>query len=346
LIDVGKGAAYVQEAEHIDRYTTVPQHYLPSDPAFYRLPSLASGNVRAVYITDASGSARKSDSMPLTEYDTGALHNISPLPSVPMGSNPIPIAALLSAEQVSIPYFLEDNLNGLTEIVLTFPMRKHAIHNNGKLTNHLNPDRTACAGSVNDGIDDGQSIWLENLDVVVQDFPHYANGSYCENAGFEEIVSYENTSYEHTMLDTRCEVYYYGYEGNVGLVIFFDVLQPSPPIIPSPTDLFLQRSVNVNQAYPSSGARGALFGTPNENAYELNLYEGFESGSMTFDFTGYRYEDHDGIQALTEPVGGLGTTVNNSWRGVPVIGFAAISSEVESNSLGETIDLVRQVYRE
>jgi hypothetical protein len=79
---------------------------------------------------------------------------------------------------------------------------------------------------------------------------------------------------------------------------------------------------------------------------QLNLHEYFESGSMTFHFTSYRYEDDDGIQALTEPVGGLGTTVNNSWRGFPVIGFAAISSDVESNTLAETIDLVRQVYRQ
>jgi hypothetical protein len=59
----------------------------------------------------------------------------------------------------------------------------------------------------------------------------------------------------------------------------------------------------------------------------------------------YNYEKY-AFKFLTEPVGSLGSTANNSWRGVPVIGFAAISSEVESNTLGETIDLVRQVYRE
>ncbi|ODB99783.1 hypothetical protein A3197_12820 [Candidatus Thiodiazotropha endoloripes] len=342
LIDVGNGAAYVQEAEHIDRYTTVPQHYLPSDPAFYRLPSLASGDIREAYITDGLGSGRKGDTMPLTEYDTGALQDISPLPSVPMGSNPFPIATVLSTEKVSIPFFVEENLNGKTEIALTFPMYKHGIYNSGIITNQVDPEHTPCAGTLNDGIDDGQAVGLTGLGVAVQDFPHYSNGSYCENAGYIDNVNQYNT----TLFDVQTEVAYYNYEGGYGVFWFHDGPCINCTIYyPSPFDLFLERSVNINQVKRFSGSTGTLFGTPSANAYELSSTEGFQSGSITFEFP-YEYEYKESVIALTEPAGGLGATVSHSWRGVPVIGFAAISSEVESNTLGETIDLVRHVHRD
>ncbi|MET0043220.1 MAG: hypothetical protein ABW100_06835 [Candidatus Thiodiazotropha sp. 6PLUC3] len=184
LIDVANGKAFVQEATHIDRYTTVAQHYLPDDPVHYRLPSLASGDVREAYITNALGEAMKGDTMPLTEYDTGALQDISPKPSVPMGSNPLPIAAVLSAESLSSPYFVESNLSGQTDIVFTFPMRKHSIFNGGTLTNQADPEREACIGSLSDGIDDGQAVFLPSLGARVEDYPHTANGAHCENSGF------------------------------------------------------------------------------------------------------------------------------------------------------------------
>ncbi|MES9976781.1 MAG: hypothetical protein ABW094_21205 [Candidatus Thiodiazotropha sp.] len=58
LINVATGAAFVQEGVHIDRYTTVAQHYLPDDPVHYRMPSLASGDVREAYITNALGDGK------------------------------------------------------------------------------------------------------------------------------------------------------------------------------------------------------------------------------------------------------------------------------------------------
>ena len=342
MIDVANGAAYVQEAEHIDRYTTVAQHYLPSDPVHYRLPSLASGDIQEVYITNDSGSGRKGDTMPLTEYDTGALQDISPLPSVPMGSNPLPIAILLSAEQVSIPYFLEENLNGQTEIVLTFPMRKHGIHNSGRLSNQIDSELTACIGTLNNGIDDGQAVELTSLGVTVQDYPHHDDGSYCENTGFDDIIDANN----FIRLDTETEVIHYDYQGSTSVVTFF-YTDGSIGTYPSASDLFLERTVNVNRLYAGEISTDALFGTPDTNLHQLVLRPGYHSGSMTFVFKSiYQYNDKESVAALTEPVGGLGSTVNNSWQGVPVIGFAAISSEVESNTLGETIDLVRHVYRE
>ncbi|MCU7857756.1 MAG: hypothetical protein KZQ79_19020, partial [Candidatus Thiodiazotropha sp. (ex Lucinoma borealis)] len=185
MINVATGAAFVQEGTHIDRYTTVAQHYLPDDPVHYRLPSLASGDIREAYITNALGDGMKGDTMPLTEYDTGALNNIAPLPSVPMGSNPLPIALVLSADKVSAPYFVESGINGETDIVLTFPMRKHGIYNGGSLTNQLDPNEVACVGNLDDGIDDGREMNLASLGAVVQDYPHNGAGGLCTNVGIE-----------------------------------------------------------------------------------------------------------------------------------------------------------------
>ncbi|MET0001899.1 MAG: hypothetical protein ABW125_21095, partial [Candidatus Thiodiazotropha lotti] len=185
MINVEAGAAFVQEGVHIDRYTTVPQHYLPDDPVNYRLPSLASGDVREAYKTNTLGDGMISDTMPLTEYDTGALQDISPMPSVPMGSNPLPIAAILSTDVVSAPYFVEANVNGETDIVLTFPMRKHGIYNGGTLSNQLDSNENACVGESGDGVDDGREISLASLSAVVQDYPHNGLGEHCTNAGYD-----------------------------------------------------------------------------------------------------------------------------------------------------------------
>jgi hypothetical protein len=53
----------------------------------------------------------------------------------------------------------------------------------------------------------------------------------------------------------------------------------------------------------------------------------------------YDYEINPSISALTEPVGGLGSGLANRWSGVPVIGFAAMFSEISSNAVGETAEL-------
>ena len=346
MIDVANGKAFVQEATHIDRYSTVAQHYLPDDPVHYRLPSLASGDVREAYITNALGEGVKGDIMPLTEYDTGALQDISPRPSVPMGSNPLPIAAVLSAESISTPYFVESNLNGATDVVMTFPMRKHSIFNSGTLTNQADPERQACAGSLNDGIDDGQAVFLSSLNAVVQDYPHNANGSLCENSGFE--VSFD--SWGDVIGDTRMKVFYYDYEEATGVMVIREELIYSPmPVdaVIKAFQLMQERSVNVNQVVPANEESSSLFGTSSVNGVPLNLDAGFASGWMTFDFYSiYNYETSQGMGVLTEPAGGLGSDVNNSWSGVPVIGFTAISSEIQSNSVGETVEFIRSVNRD
>ncbi|MES9977593.1 MAG: hypothetical protein ABW107_02475, partial [Candidatus Thiodiazotropha sp. 6PLUC5] len=333
LINVGSGSAYVEEGVHIDRYTTVSQHYLPDDPVHYRLPSLASGDVREAYITNEPGDGRKGDTLPLTEYDTGALHNIAPLPSVPMGSNPLPISLILSSTSVSAPYFIEESANGVTDVVLTFPMRKHGIYNGGELTNQLNQSEAACAGSLDDGVNDGAEVNLASLNALVQDYPHDGSGNLCENAG-----------YDLSARDLLTHLQFYDYEEGVGLLggVWDDIGVPLPV-----EDMILERSVNVNTILSEDGGTSELFGSPNDNDYALLLFSGFKAGWLKFIFSSNRYSYilNDTIISLTEPVGGLGVGIANGWSGVPVIGFAAMSAVVGTGRPGETIELIRKSDR-
>ncbi|MEW8624338.1 MAG: hypothetical protein AB2551_01130 [Candidatus Thiodiazotropha sp.] len=339
MINVAAGTAFVQEGVHIDRYTTVPQHYLPDDPVNYRLPSLASGDVREAYITNTLGDDMISDTMPLTEYDTGALQDISPMPSVPMGSNPLPIAAVLSADVVSAPYFVEPNVNGETDIVLTFPMRKHGIYNGGTLSNQLDSNESACVGASGDGVDDGREISLASLSAVVQDYPHNGLGEHCTNAGYD------------TSQDTRGDILtglsYYDYEEQAAVMCFDGCVSPAP-VGSIVRNYVMDRSVNVNRIVRDSGNTIPLFGTPSSNEFALNFDAGFEAGWVTFDIdpAKYIYENNAGLSALTEPVGGLGAGVNNSWSGVPIIGFSAMTANVGPGQVGETIELIRVTNRD
>ncbi|MES9950547.1 MAG: hypothetical protein ABW118_16430 [Candidatus Thiodiazotropha sp.] len=343
MINVATGSAFVQEGVHIDRYTTVAQHYPPDDPVHYRLPSLASGDVREAYITNALGDGMKGDTLPLTEYDTGALHDISPLPSVPMGSNPLPIAMVLSADMVSGPYFIDENVFGETDIVLTFPMRKHGIYNGGTLTNQLDPNETACVGALNDGVNDGREVILGSFGELVQDYPHDGAGNHCTNAGAELKQGDDR--------DLYTDIVYYDYELVVATLGHGENDFGGVSPIDIPHALFLERSVNVNTIRKSNGITSPLFGSPNENEFEFTLDPGFQAGWMTSIFyinnylNTYIYESNPSMGVLTEPVGGLGTNVNNSWTGVPVIGFSAMAADVGPAQLGETVELIRSVNR-
>ncbi|MES9818782.1 MAG: hypothetical protein ABW155_19300 [Candidatus Thiodiazotropha sp.] len=186
MINVTSGAAFVQQATHIDHYTTVAQHYRPDDPVNTQLPSLASGDVRRANMLSADGNTVKSIDLPLAEYDTGSVYDIAPNPSIPMGSNPLPIALVLSVDAVSAPYFVKSGVNGETDIVLTFPMHKHGIYNSDTLTNNLDGvgPLEACEGSLNDGINDGEIVTLDTLVTQVNDYPHDDSGAYCTNVGY------------------------------------------------------------------------------------------------------------------------------------------------------------------
>ncbi|MEW8660782.1 MAG: hypothetical protein AB2603_20920, partial [Candidatus Thiodiazotropha endolucinida] len=340
-INVATGSAFVQEGVHIDRYTTVAQHYLPDDSVNYRLPSLASGDIREAYITNALGDDMKGDTMPLTEYDTGALHDISPMPSVPMGSNPLPITMVLSTDMVSAPYFVEEGVNGETNVVLTFPMRKHGIYNGGMLTNQLDPNEAACVGELDDGVDDGREVSLASLGAVVQDYPHDGAGNHCTNAGFDLNQGDDRG-------DVLSRVVYYDYEEQTAAICFVGCTFSPAPIDFIAREYVMERSVNVNRIVRASGSTMPLFGTLTQNVFALNFDAGSVAGWMTFAINSYKYiyESNPDISSLTEPTFGLGAGLNNSWTGVPVIGFSAMAADVGPAQLGETVELIRETNRD
>ncbi|MEW8627027.1 MAG: hypothetical protein AB2551_14835 [Candidatus Thiodiazotropha sp.] len=336
LINVVTGTAFVQEGVTIERYTTVAQHYLPDDSLYYRLPSLASGDVREAYITNSQGDDRKRITLPLTEYDTGALQDITPLPSVPMGSNPLPIALVLSADAVSAPYFVESNVNGETDIVVTFPMRKHGIYNDGNLTNDLDGSGglTACAGTLNDGIDDGSSVTLEGFTRQVHDYPHNGDGTACNNAGYAEINRY----------DIEIDLIYYDYEDYFAGPDPYECEFSPCPMYP-PVHIALGRNVNVISVSRADGANLSVFGTPAENVFHWALDPGLEAGWLTITTNRrYDYETNLSITAMTEISGGI-DAASDAWTGVPLIGFTVMAADVGSAQVGETVELIRSVNR-
>lgn len=131
VINVSKGSAFAIDPIAIDNYSTVPQHYLSDDPNNFLLPSLASGNVAqsSVMVKDAYGEAELVETTWKTTLDACLEDGDSLTPQC--GTNPYPIAHVLLASNVMNEYFLDptDGYDGHTDWVLTFPMKKHGIHN-------------------------------------------------------------------------------------------------------------------------------------------------------------------------------------------------------------------------
>ncbi|MES9969003.1 MAG: hypothetical protein ABW092_03155 [Candidatus Thiodiazotropha sp.] len=337
MINLSSGAAFVQQATHIDNYTTLAQHYRPDDQVNSQLPSLASGDVQRANMLSADGNTVKSIDLPLTEYDTGSLFDIAPNPSIPMGSNPLPIALVLSADAVTAPYYVESGINGGTDIVLNFPMRKHGIFNGNLPSNDRDGTGPleACAGTLNDGIDDGSSVTLTSLGREVNDYPHDGEGNHCTSAGYVVDNSYT---------DIEVFISYYDYEEQ-------DVTLPLPcncgvtPIDYDSGSIDLVRTVNVVSMNRAAGGNQSVLGTPDGNVVDWTLEPGFEAGWVNIEAAWqYDYETIPKISATTEIIGGIGAQAG-VWTGVPVIGFSAMAADLGPSQLGEVVDLHRSVNR-
>ncbi|MEW8628314.1 MAG: hypothetical protein AB2551_21405 [Candidatus Thiodiazotropha sp.] len=334
MINAADGAAFVEQGTHIDGYATVPQHYRSNDAANYLLPSLASGDVQTAEMLNADASAVKATgALSLTEFDTGAVNDITPNPSIPMGSNPFPIAVALSADAVAAPYFTEANINGGTDIVATFPMRKHGIYNGQILTLDLDGagPLVACDGTLDDGLDDGATVAVPNVGTV-NDYPA-TGAAYCDNAGFTSSTP-----------DVQVTLNYYDYEEQTAAVApGSDDFSPVP--IDAPTVIALEREVNVINVQRSDATSASVLGTPAANVFNWTLDAGFEAGWVQIGMPGYNYTTDLRIQALSEAGPGVGIGAAGSWTGVPVIGFSAMAADVGPAQIGETVDLIRSVNR-
>jgi hypothetical protein len=335
MIRVSSGAAFVQQATHIDNYTTVAQHYRPDDAVNSQLPSLASGDVRRANMLSTDGNTVKSVDLPLTEYDTGALFDIAPNPSIPMGSNPLPIALVLSADEVSAPYFVKSEVNGETDIVLTYPMRKHGIWNSGTLSNDLDGTGPldACAGTLNDGISNGETVTLESLGTQVHDYPHDTAGALCTNVGY---VQYSTDDIEIDLIAND-------YEEQA--VVYSIVSDDFGHLLGDYDFRYLDRTVNVVSVNRAAGGNQSVLGTPITNVFDLNLDAGFEAGWVTISAADlYDYTANVSIIAMSEIIGGIGAEYG-LWTGVPIIGFSAMEADLGPYQLGEVVELYRSVNR-
>jgi hypothetical protein len=250
-----------------------------------------------------------------------------------MGSNPFPIAVALSADAIAAPYFTEANVNGGTDIVATFPMRKHGIYNGGILTNQLDATAAACAGTLDDGIDDGAPVAIPNVGTTGEDYPNDGGGTICTNAGFASSTP-----------DVQVSLAYYDYEEQSAAVApGSDDFSPVP--IDAPTVIALEREVNVVNVQRADGTSASVLGTPAANVFNWQLDSGFEAGWVQIGMGGYDYNTDLRIANLTEAAGGINAAGAGVWTGVPVIGFSAMAADVGPAQIGETVDLIRSVNR-
>ncbi len=131
IISVEKGSALAIDPVAIDNYSTVAQHYLSDDANNFLLPSLASGDVKhsAIMVKDAAGEVELVETTWKTTADACLADGDTLTPQC--GTNPYPVAHVLLASNVMNEYFLDptDGYDGHTDWVMTFPMRKHGIHN-------------------------------------------------------------------------------------------------------------------------------------------------------------------------------------------------------------------------
>ncbi|MEW8441722.1 MAG: hypothetical protein AB2689_26540 [Candidatus Thiodiazotropha taylori] len=332
MINVTDGSAFVVQGTHIDDYATQPQHYTPGDLYGFQLPSLASGDVTQAHMLDNNRGIKTTGPLSLTEWDTGSVYDIAPNPSTPTGSNPFPVAVTLSADAIAAPYFTETGINGGTEIVATFPMRKHGIYNGSALTDQIEDSAPDCEGSINDGIDDGSVAVIPEIGIIVQDYPVTTDG-YCDNAGFTPYIP-----------DIRVVIHYFNYEES------HKAVYPGDSDFPFPDDgvpdyISLERSVNVIRVKRNDFTSASLLGTPEANVFNWQLEDDFQSGWVHIVTSNYDYNTDTRIAYLTEANGGINDQGIGYWTGVPIIGFSVMAADVGQAQLGETVDLIRFVNR-
>ncbi|MCG8489157.1 MAG: hypothetical protein MI756_16920 [Chromatiales bacterium] len=329
IINVVDGAAFVIQGTHIDDYATLPQHYRPDDVFSHHLPSLASGDVTEAYMLDNNRGVKSTGPLSLTEWDTGAVNEIAANPFTPLGSNPFPVAVTLSTDAISAPFFTKPLIDGGSEIVVTFPMRKHGIYNGSILTDQVDVNAADCYGDINDGIDDGAAATIPNTEITAQDYPVIA-GVFCANAGFTQSTP-----------DVRITLHYYNYEEQYDFATgAHDFLLPTQP-----DPFFLERGVNVVNISRPDWTSATVLGPSGYNVFTLGLNEGFYAGWVKIVMSDYDYNTDARISNLTEAVGGINDHGMGYWTGVPVIGFSAMAADIGPAKAGETVDLIRFVNR-
>jgi hypothetical protein len=138
------GSAFVNEATALDNYSTQAQHWRPDDAANFLLPSLASGDVNTSLDIAADGTAVATGAW---GYTVDATRNDGDAETPASGTNPWPISSALMATGIMNDFFIDPTYQGVTDWVITFPMRKHGVYN-GEFTDDCAGDDGTTPGVV------------------------------------------------------------------------------------------------------------------------------------------------------------------------------------------------------
>lgn len=332
LLNAGNGAAYVADAAIIDNYETVPQHYRSDDPNNYLLPSLASGDVAQSMVPNSDGTVVPVTWQPLS-VDPGDLDDISPNDSIPSGQNPMPIAHVLAVTGLSNDYFVEaGDVNGATDWVVTFPMKKHGIFNSEAITDEQDYCDT-------DGDGDGDNDAGTAISCPYDDL---------KGAGRTEVVTNENFDAQ----DVEFGFVYYDreeqfYEPEAGAPGFSPVIDPEDPTFR------LTREANVIVFNEAGGSTSSVLGSPEGNDFDITLQPGWDQGWMKITFDSRYVLAQGGGNApapleeavdINSDIGAPApTAINDGFdvQGVPAIGFAAIRGDIGPAAAGETVPHTR-----
>ncbi|MEJ2619918.1 MAG: hypothetical protein P8163_06545 [Candidatus Thiodiazotropha sp.] len=144
-LNMSDGSAFVNEATAIDNYSAEAQHWLPNDADHFLLPSLASGSVNTSVEGSAGGGVMATSAA--WGYTVDATMNDGNVQTPASGTNPWPISHVLMATGLMNDYFIDPTYDGVTDWVITFPMRKHGVYN-GEFTNDCSGDNAVTAGAV------------------------------------------------------------------------------------------------------------------------------------------------------------------------------------------------------
>jgi hypothetical protein len=316
-LNMSDGSAFVNEATTLDNYSTQAQHWRPDDADHFLLPSLASGDVNTSLVIDgADGTAVATAAW---GYTVDATRNDGDAETPASGTNPWPISSALMATGIMNDYFIDSTYEGVTDWVITFPMRKHGVYN-GQFTLDCSGDGATTAGVVQtttSSTEGSDTCFLNSDNHMVYTFTPYDREEQFPTSPDTFTVSPVISVTQTNVLPREVNVLQLGSSGVLG------------------SDN--AASISGIEAVGAAGWMSLSFGTGStvySTTANANLYTD-QSATNTASFIA---EDATGAPAAA----GIATVAPVNDLGVPVIGFAAqrgnASTIPSGSNFGETID--------
>lgn len=302
LIDAEHIAGFVAEPTSVIHYSTIAQHYLSSDENFYLLPSLASGS---------SAVSDRVNTATTVTYGTTARdwgmddRDVLPRTAVPSGINPMPIADAMLVTELGNQFFLAGGT--LTDLVVSAPMRKHAIYNDYRYV--------------------GALVWDEDK-VLPPKYIPVGQTDVDASQGERSALAAANGYWEFLDADdVKSTFTYWNREENK---VEVDPGDFSPPQVTPDVAIVFDREVNILALNDGTNGSDSVLGS--DNAVNLEVESGFENGWLRFVFNSSAY-DLDGSRYSNWVSNEL---LGASAKGVPLHGFMSARASLSGQFLGET----------